>query len=95
MLKKSLRWLAFSIAVLFLVDEALPLLDPWHGTQDQWLAAFIVVGFSLLALLVVASALMEKALIFGLRRLGSGDIERGRQILDARIAQRKIRRGAK
>jgi hypothetical protein len=92
MFKKSLRWIFFAIAVLFLVDKALPLLEPWRGTDDQWFAAFVVVGFSVLAL---ASALMNAALTFLLWRLGSGDVERGRQILDARMAQRKIRRGVK
>jgi hypothetical protein len=94
MLKKSLRWLAFSVAVLFLIDRGLPLLDPWRSTDDQWMAVFIVVGSSAFALLIAATALVKALLTFVLWRLGSGDIERGGRILDARMAARNARKRA-
>jgi hypothetical protein len=92
MLRKSLRWLALLVAVLFLIDKALPLLDPWRATDDQWFAVFDVVAFGGLALLVAATALMRTLFTLVLRRLGSGDVETGRKILDARMAARAARR---
>jgi TPR repeat protein len=65
MLNKPFRWLAFIVLNLFLIDEVLPLLDPWRGTHAQWNATFIVAAVLALPL---AAALVR---IIRLLRLGS------------------------
>jgi len=94
MVKRSLRWLGLVVLVLFLVDESLPLLNPWRGTLQQWFAVCIVLVFSLLVLITLVNALLKVVLTFAFWRVGSGDIERGRRILDARVAARAARRKA-
>ena len=92
MLKQSFIWAASVVLFLFLVDESLPLLEPWRGTSHQWMAVALVTVWSLAALLTVLNALMKGALLIAFWRVGSGDVEKGRRILDARIAARAARR---
>jgi len=92
MLKRTLRWAISVVLFLFLADEALPLLEPWRGTSHQWFAVCIVTVWSLAVILAVLNTLMKGALTFAFWRVGSGDIEKGRRILDARIAARAARR---
>jgi hypothetical protein len=92
MLRKSLRWLLIIVSVLLLLDLELPLLDSWRGTQAQWTATIIAGSW---AAMIAVALLLKAALTVGLWRLGSGDIKRGRQILDARMAQRNVTGQAK
>jgi len=91
MLKQSFRWIISIVLLLFLVDESLPLLEPWRGTFQQWFAACIVSVYSLAALLTVLNAVMRAVLTVAAWRVGSGDIEKGRRILESRVAARAPR----
>jgi hypothetical protein len=92
MLRQSLRWTASIVLLLFLADESLPLLEPWRGTFHQWFAAYVVAVYALAAVLTVLNAMLKGALTIAFWRVGSGDVEKGRRILDARVAARAAQR---
>jgi len=87
MVGKALRWLLLAFAILFMADEALPILEPWRGNQAQWLAVLATAVIATFAVALLLTAINT----FMFWRLGGGDIKRGKGILEARKARRRSR----